>query len=77
MPKFLKKKLKAEAATTGKTGRAADAYVYGTMNNMGVMRGNKETAKGQAMEAKHVRDVKSTGLSHPHRNLGKFLHKQR
>jgi len=31
MPKELERKLKAEAAQKGLTGRRADAYVYGTM----------------------------------------------
>lgn len=53
MPKFLEKTLRAEAAKKGKTGRAADRYVYGTMNTIGVMHGNQETAKGAQMEAKH------------------------
>lgn len=45
------------------TGRQADRYVYGTMNDQGLMRGNKETAKGTRMDAPH-----------PHKNLGKYLH---
>lgn len=53
MPKFLEKKLKAEARKQGKTGREADRYVYGAMNNQGSMHGNQETAKGRRMEAKH------------------------
>ena len=53
MPKFLEKKLKREAAKQGLSGRRADRYVYGAMNNMGAMHGNKETAKGEAMQAKH------------------------
>ncbi len=53
MPKFLESKLKAEARKKGKTGIAADRYVFGAMNNMGAMRGSKETAKGAAMQAKH------------------------
>ena len=57
MPKFLEKKLEAGATKAGKTGRAADRYVYGAMNNMGAMRGNKETAKGAAMQAKHDADA--------------------
>lgn len=57
MPKFLEDKLRAEAAKKGKRGRAADRYVFGTMNNIGAMRGNKETAKGAEMEAKHKRDT--------------------
>lgn len=59
MPKFLKKKLKAEAAKEGKTGRASDRYVYGAMNNMGAMHGNKETAKGARMDAKHARQERA------------------
>jgi hypothetical protein len=53
MPKFLEDKLKAAAAAKGFKGKRADRYVYGAMNNMGAMRGNKETAKGAAMEEKH------------------------
>lgn len=58
MPKFLEDRLKSEAAAKGKTGREADRYVFGAMNNMGAMRGNKETAKGRAMDAKHAADLK-------------------
>lgn len=53
MPEFLEKKLKAAAASNGMKGRKAAAYVYGTLNNMGAMRGSQETAKGAQMEAKH------------------------
>ena len=72
MPKFLEDRLKAEAARKGFSGARADRYVYGAMNNLGVMHGSKETAKGQRMDAKHARD-RSRG-QHPHRNLGKYLH---
>ena len=64
MPKFLENKLKAEAAKKGKTGAEADRYVYGAMNNMGAMRGSKETAKGRSMQAKHNRD-------HPKNHAGR------
>jgi hypothetical protein len=57
MPKFLEQKLEASASKAGKTGRAADRYVYGAMNNMGAMHGNKETAKGARMQAKHDADA--------------------
>ena len=70
MPKFLEDKLKAEAARKGFTGRKAAAYVYGTMNDLGAMHGNKETAKGAQMEAKHERDMgklKSESHSYDHR----------
>lgn len=53
MPKFIEDRLRAEAASKGLTGRHADRYVYGAMNNIGAMHGNQETAKGRHMEAKH------------------------
>ena len=53
MPEFLERQLKKAAAKRGFKGRRADRYVYGTMNKMGAMRGNKETDKGRAMQAKH------------------------
>jgi hypothetical protein len=49
MPKFLEDKLKSEYP--------GDSHaVYGTLNRIGAMHGNKETAKGKAMQAKHDRD---------------------
>lgn len=51
MPKFLEDKLRAEYGNNPHA-------IYGTMNKIGAMRGNKETAKGRAMERKHARDVK-------------------
>ncbi len=65
MPKFLEDKLKAEYPHNPRA-------VYGTLNSLGAMHGNKETAKGRAMDAKHARNV-----GHPHRNLGKYLHPKR
>ncbi len=62
MPKFLENKLKAEY---GNNPRA----IYGTMNTMGAMRGNRETVKGAAMQREHMASMK-----HPHANLGKYLH---
>ena len=53
MPQFLEDKLKATAAKKGFTGRKADHYVYGALNNMGAMRGNQVSAKGAAMQRKH------------------------
>lgn len=47
MPLFLEKKLEKEY---GKKDKHA---IYGTMNKIGAMKGNKETAKGKAMEKKH------------------------
>jgi len=56
MPEFLEKALSKEASKKGFTGKRADRYVYGAMNNQGVMHGNKITSKGRAMERKHMRD---------------------
>ena len=52
MPAFLEKKLKREYP--GNPGA-----VYGTLNALGAMRGNKETPKGRAMQAKHDRDTRN------------------
>jgi len=60
MPKFLEDKLKAEYPNNPRA-------VYGTMNKIGAMKGNKETAKGRAMEAKHERD---TAAPRRHRMAG-------
>jgi hypothetical protein len=57
MPQFLEAKLKSEARGKGFSGRRADKYVYGAMNNMGAMRGNKVTKKGRRMQAKHDRKM--------------------
>lgn len=46
MPKFLEAKLKKEYLNNPHA-------VYGTLNAIGAMRGNKETAKGRAMEQRH------------------------
>lgn len=58
MPAFLEQKLRAEASKKGLIGAHADAYVYGSMNKMGAMHGNKETAKGRNMQAAHDLKVK-------------------
>ena len=57
MPAFLEARLKKAAAKKGFSGKRADRYVYGAMNNMGAMRGSKETAKGRRMERKHTAKV--------------------
>ena len=76
MPRFLEDKLKAEYPNDPHA-------VYGTMNALGAMHGNKITEKGRRMEAKHARDVKAgtaSGMkgshaSHPNASrLGRFLH---
>lgn len=48
MPQFLEKKLASEYG-------AGDPRVYATMNSLGLMHGNKETAKGRAAQKKHDR----------------------
>lgn len=65
MPKFLERDLAASAAKKGKTGRAAARYVYGAMNNMGAMHGNRETAKGRQMDRKHAADVRAGRARNP------------
>jgi hypothetical protein len=50
MPAFLEKKLKAEYGEDSK-------IPWKVMNSIGAMRGNKETAKGRAMERKHKRKM--------------------
>lgn len=52
MPKFLENKLKAEYPGNPRA-------VYGTLNKLGAMRGNKETAKGKKMTVKHLKDMLS------------------
>lgn len=68
MPKFLEDKLKAEYG-------ANSATPYKVMNKIGAMRGNQETAKGRAMDAKHSRDMAAARNSHPNAKwLGSYLH---
>jgi hypothetical protein len=50
MPKFLEQKLKRQYGSNS-------PVPYQIMNKIGAMRGNKETAKGRAMEKKHVADL--------------------
>lgn len=51
MPKFLEQKLKAEYGDNKHA-------IYGTMNRIGAMLGNRQTKKGESMQKKHDRDVK-------------------
>ena len=51
MPKFLEDRLKAEYGNNPHA-------IYGTLNKIGAMKGNKITAKGKAMDKKHAADVK-------------------
>ena len=52
MPKFLEDRLKAEYPNNPRA-------VYGTMNKIGAMHGNQETAKGREMEKKHEEHMKN------------------
>ena len=47
-PKFLERKLEKEYPNNPHA-------VWGTMNKVGAVKGNKETAKGKKMEKKHER----------------------
>lgn len=47
MPKFLEDKLKREYPGN-------DRAVFGTLNAIGAVKGNKETPKGKAMAKKHA-----------------------
>lgn len=51
MPKFLEDKLKKEYPGN-------DRAVFGTMNKIGAMKGNKETSLGKKMEKKHAADMR-------------------
>ena len=51
MPRFLEAKLKREYPNN-------PSSVYGTLNSLGLMRCNKTTAKGRAMEKKHRAKLK-------------------
>jgi hypothetical protein len=51
MPKFLEQKLKKEYPNNPRA-------VYGTLNRLGLMSGNKETAAGRAATVKHNRDMR-------------------
>lgn len=52
MPKFLEQKLKEEYGDNPHA-------IYGTMNKIGSMHGNKETKKGREMERKHEAKTKA------------------
>ena len=52
MPKFLEAKLKKEYGDNPHA-------IYGTLNKIGAMKGNKETAKGKRMESAHEKALKS------------------
>jgi hypothetical protein len=56
VPKFLEDKLKSEYPND-------PGAVYGTLNSIGAMKGNRETAKGRAMQAKHDRNSRITRVA--------------
>lgn len=45
MPKEVERKLEKQATKKGLKGKRKDAYVYGTMNKMGMMNDNKPTKR--------------------------------
>jgi hypothetical protein len=53
MPEFLEKKLASEADKKGFSGKRKDRYVYGALNNQGMMKGSSITRKGAEAEKKH------------------------
>ena len=70
MPRFLEQKLKAEYPGN-------PSAVYGTLNKLGYMHGNVETAAGKAAERKHsakMRGSMAHAKKHPSKNLGAHLH---
>lgn len=56
MPLFLERRLAAGARKKKLTGEKAKAYIYGALNNLGMMKGNKVTPKGEAAQEKHEED---------------------
>jgi hypothetical protein len=54
MPKFLEEKLKKQYGDN-------PGAIYGTMNKLGYMHGNKETEKGREAEAKYNAKKKRDG----------------
>ncbi len=70
VPEFLIKKLKKEYPNN-------PSAVYGTLNNLGMMHGSKETPKGVAAQAKHERDIANRGhknIANPGSHVRKLRH---
>ena len=59
MPKFLEQKLKQEYGDN-------DHAVYGTLNKIGAMHGNKETALGSEMARKHAAHERARAYAKAH-----------
>lgn len=55
--------LKAEAKKKGLKGEHAQHYIYGTLNNIGMMHGNKATKKGLKSITPNAPFAKRTVLS--------------
>jgi hypothetical protein len=66
MPRFLEDKLKKEYPNN-------PGAVYGTMNRLGYMHGNKETAAGAAAQAKHDRDSRKPDFASKRKPKGVSL----
>lgn len=64
VPAFLEKLLKKSAAKKGFSGKRANKYVFGAMNNLGAVRGNKITPKGARMQKQHMMKISSLGRAH-------------
>ena len=68
MPKFLEDKLRSEYGNNPHA-------IFGTMNKIGAMRGNKETAKGRQMERKHEADMAKEKAPHQIREMRIEVHR--
>lgn len=66
--------LAKQAAARGLTGERAQAYIYGTLNKMGYMRGSKTTRKGAAKAKRSDAEGIPCGESHIPR--GRTCHKK-
>jgi hypothetical protein len=67
MPNFLEQRLRQEYGNDKHA-------IYGTMNAIGAMRGNKETAKGREMERKHEMKTEKEAAS-PMREMRIEIHR--
>ncbi len=56
MPKKIEAAMKKGYAGKGLSEEEVDHRVYGKLNEMGYMKGNKVTSKGQEAEAKYTKD---------------------
>jgi hypothetical protein len=50
VPKALEDKLRRQGVAKGYSGDRLNHYIFGTMNSIGAVRGNKETAKGAEIQ---------------------------